>query len=555
MKKLASLVLVFLVVLASGCVGTTGEKVQGGETKSPTTASMQEHTSGTPVSISLSDRLHVEIDPRVELVAIIYRLSDSSWYREHVDPAVLGVTPGSYRYIRDVDEYFGPYRNLTAVKIVPQMIEEGIDYDAIPEFAIHLSPTDFSKAMPWDDMLRLRPFLDAKKLDEFAEAVAEFAEETDFWRFYREHEEFYNRTLETFVGENPGLVELVEFEEDFFGKNASSWHVVPMPLFCCHGFGYHIESGSNMSVYAFLGFGEVAGGIPHVYATVGGSSFLAHEFAHSFVNPAVDQHYELFEPYEALFDPVAEKLREMAYPNFKVMLYETLVRAFEAYYLNATGRPEGATATLKGNRKVFYFIDDVYRAYVDDYLKHREEYRTFDDFMQELARVIARVYSETNGGKNVVIPLTVEDFLNAAKEGGVIVAYDDGSSAGNLARFVYDSFRRRGVDAELKTVSSLTPEDMRKNLALVLLSNSTLLPELQRNAPVIVNGTTVYSRESGETYSGSLRVFEVIENPWDPDAIVLMVIATDKRALGSIHIYRHLTYSIRDALDDLLESG
>jgi len=184
---------------------------------------MQEHKLA-PASVSLSDCIYVEIDPRIELIAIIYRLSDVEWYRENVDPARRYANQTNYRYLRDVDEYFGPYKDMKAVKMVPEMVGEGLEYDAIPEFAIHLSLKNFSKAMPWDDMLELRPYLDTKKLDEFAEAVAEFAEETDFWKFYREHREFYNQTLEKFIDYNSELIELVEFEENFFGKNASSWH-------------------------------------------------------------------------------------------------------------------------------------------------------------------------------------------------------------------------------------------------------------------------------------------------------------------------------------------
>jgi len=354
--------------------------------------------------------------------------------------------------------------------------------------------------------------------------------------------------------DNPGLVELVEFEETFFGKNASSWHVVPMPLFCCHGFGYHMGNGDNVTVYAFLGFGKVDARVPRFYATAGGSTFLAHEFAHSFVNPAVDNYYELFEPYKALFTPVAEKLGAMAYPNFKIMLYETFVRAFEAYYLNATGNPEMASLTIKSNENALYFIEDVYRAYVDDYARNRDKYKTFEDFIPELARVIERVYNETDGGKNVIIHSTVADFLKATKTGGAIVAYEEVPSAERFAQFIYNALKNSG-EVEMKPISELTAKDKEKNLALVLLSNSILLPELQEKAPVVVNGTTAYSRESGKSYSGSLRVLEVVENPWNPEALAFVVIGTDKRALNSIHAYNSLTYSIRDSSDNLLESG
>ncbi|MBP1912632.1 DUF4932 domain-containing protein [Thermococcus stetteri] len=38
---------------------------------------------------------------------------------------------------------------------------------------------------------------------------------------------------------------------------------------------------------------------------------------------------------------------------------------------------------------------------MNDYMKHRDKYKTFDDFMPELAKVIEKVYERTDGGKNV----------------------------------------------------------------------------------------------------------------------------------------------------------
>ncbi|WP_342452692.1 DUF4932 domain-containing protein [Thermococcus stetteri] len=273
----------------------------------------------------------------------------------------MGATNSNYPYLREVDSYFAPYLNLTAVKMANSMIHKQLlAYDAIPEFALHLDPENFSKIMNWSDMREIRPWLNPEKLNEFASAVAEFANETDFWGFYNSHREFYRKTLETFVKENGYISNLVKIEEEFFGENASAWYIEPQLVFCCHGFGYHMNTTNGMAVYAFLGLSYVSGGIPHVQATASSSSFLAHEFAHSFVNPAVDRHYDLFRPYESLFDPVSQELRKMAYTNFRIMLYETLVRAFEAYYLNVTVGPSAAEEKLRQNERVFYFIRDVY---------------------------------------------------------------------------------------------------------------------------------------------------------------------------------------------------
>ncbi|WP_461862688.1 DUF4932 domain-containing protein, partial [Thermococcus sp.] len=226
MKKLFALVLVGLLVLVSGCLGstpttsptqrqpsTTYSQTQGrsnvthSQGPPANASSVSSFTPGpdfAPVEVNLSSRVHVEIDPRVELIQIIYFIANSKWYQESVSPYLVRANMYNYPYLRDIMEYFRSYTNATAVRMVPMMVEQGIAYDAIPEFALHLNPVNFSKDMNWSDMLKLRPWLNVTLLDEFAEAVAQFANETDFWKFYNEHRVFYNETLRKFGAESGG---------------------------------------------------------------------------------------------------------------------------------------------------------------------------------------------------------------------------------------------------------------------------------------------------------------------------------------------------------------
>ena len=578
MKKFLTLVLIGLLVLASGCLGSTPTASPTQQQPSTTYSSPRESSNVThspgpssntsnvssskqgidfaPVEVNFSSSVHVEIDPRLELVQIIYFLSNSDWYRKHASPYRAGANPRNYPYMKDVMDYFGNYTNATAVQMVPTMVEDGLAYDAIPEFAIHLNPVNFSRDLNWSDMLKLRPWLNVTLLNEFARAVAQFANETDFWRFYNEHRAFYNETLRGFATNGEAILNVTRFEENFFGENASSWTIVPLTLIAYGGFGYHLNQGGKKRVYAFLGFDRLGDGIPLIIMKREDLTFLVHEFAHSFVNPAVDEYYYLFKPYESLYDPVRERLTRMAYTNFKVMLYETFVRAVEAYYLNATGHPDEALEDIIGNRDFgFYFIGDVYRAYVDDYMKHRDVYKNYTDFMPELARVIGKVYNRTDGGRNVTLPFTVRDFINAANSSGTVISYGTSPVEKRLAEFVFKSLVSEGIHATLKPVSNLTSEDLRKNLVLVVLSNASILSKLQGKAPVFVNGTTVKSRITGKTYSGSLRVLEVVQNPWNHSALIMLVVGTDEGALNGIRAYGSIWYSVRSPSGALLEWG
>ncbi len=568
MKKLLALVLIGILVLVSGCLGstpTTSPTHQPSTTYSqPQGLSNVTHSQGLPANasnvspstqgldfipaeVNLSPRVHLEIDPRVELIQVIYFIANPKWYQERVSPYLVRANPYNYHYMRDVAEYFGNYTNATAVRMVPMMVEQGIAYDAIPEFALHLNPVNFSKVMNWSDMLKYRPWLNVTLLDEFAEAVVQFANETNFWKFYNEHRTFYNETLIEFEeGNSRTILNVIRFEESFFGENASSWTIVPLTLISRHGFGVHITRNGGKYVYAFLGFSYVKDGIPIVGISGTGVTFLVHEFAHSFVNPAVDEYYSLFQPYEPLYDPVREKLSMMAYTNFKIMLYETFVRAVEAYYLNTTGDQEEAKRKLGMYSVSFYFIKDAYNAYVNDYMKHRDVYRNYTDFMPELAKVVGEVYNRTDGGKKVEPPMTIYDFLKRANLTGATVAYSPGGYSLRVADNEYHWLLSLGINATLKPVSNLTEKELKGNLMLVLYSNSSLLQELNKNALVTVNGNKFYSRPSGETYTSELEVFEVFRNPWNESSVVYLTVGSNERVFYRENFPReyYLTYAI-----------
>ena len=567
MKKLLALVLIGILVLVSGCLGstpTTSPTHQPSTTYSqPQSPSNVTHSRGfpenssnvssstqvdfAPVEVNLSPRVHIEIDPRVELIQVIYFIANPKWYQERVSPYLVPAASRGYAYLGDVAEYFGNYTNATAVRMVPMMVQQGIAYDAIPEFALHLDPVNFSKDMNWSDMLQYRPWLNTTLLDEFAGAVAQFANETDFWKFYNEQRAFYNETLRRFEeGNGETILNVTRFEESFFGENASSWTIVPLTLMSRGGYGIHMNRKGGKYVYAFLGFGDVKDGIPIVYLSGDGITFLVHEFAHSFVNPAVDEYYSLFQPYESLYDPVREKLSMMAYTNFRIMLYETFVRAVEAYYLNVTGDQEDAKRKLGMYSVPFYFIKETYNAYVNDYMKHRDVYRNYTDFMPELAKVVGEVYNETDGGKKVEPPMTVYDFIKRANSTGATVAYSPGGYSRRVAENEYHWLLSLGINATLKPASNLTEKELKGNLMLVLYFNSSLLKELNKNALVKVNGNKFYSRPSGETYTGELEVFEVFRNPWNESAVVYLAVGSGRWPFYGGYFPReyYLTYAI-----------
>jgi len=153
-----------------------------------------------------------------------------------------------------------------------------------------------------------------------------------------------------------------------------------------HNYGAFFETGEGTEIYGILGICGIET-LPKF------CSALGHEFAHSFVNPAVDKHYDtLFKRYKTLYEPVSDKMSKMAYNNWNIMLKETLIRAFEAYHLKETFGEQEAIKRITNDKELdFYFVDKIYNAYLNEYLPNRDKYKRFEDFLPEIAKILENI--------------------------------------------------------------------------------------------------------------------------------------------------------------------
>lgn len=82
-------------------------------------------------------------------------------------------------------------------------------------------------------------------------------------------------------------------------------------------------------------------------------------------------------------------MSEMAYSNFRTFLIETLIRAFEAYYLEVNfGESTAHERIAMEKDRGFYFIDKIYEAYKTEYIPNRTKYKSFEDFMGVVAEIL-----------------------------------------------------------------------------------------------------------------------------------------------------------------------
>ncbi len=264
----------------------------------------------------------VQVDRRVELLSILFRLAQASEY-EMAAPTL------PYRLA--VDRHFGPFRQHPAVAATRRLHEQaGIGYDAPMSLAVHL-----------DDRLRLLPgraALDARwqavALEDYLAEVRRFAADSAAEKFFAAQAPYYRRVEARFrrllEREEP-----IAFFDRLFGARAGAGYLlVPGLLTGPANYGPRVDrAGRAALLYSIVSLENVdAGGLPRPSRFT--TELVVHEMAHSYVNPLVDQHAAELEPALARIFPLVERdMRQQAYGSWQIVAYESLVRAVTIRYV------------------------------------------------------------------------------------------------------------------------------------------------------------------------------------------------------------------------------
>jgi hypothetical protein len=296
--------LLIALALAAGCRGEPSSRAPRSRAAAPVT-------------------VQVKVDRRVELVSILFRLAGVREY---------GMASPTLPYGLAVDYHFGPFRDHPAVAATRRVHEEaGIAYDAPMSLAVHLDERLRAPAFPppsldarWhavafgDYVAEVRRFAAASRADQFFAGQA---------AYYRKVEDRFRRLLER---EKP-----VAWFDSLFGARAGARYVlVPGLLTGPANYGPHVErDGGASEIYSIVSLEDVdAEGLPRPgQFTV---ELVVHELAHSYVNPLVDRHADDLEvSMSRIYSLVREDMRRQAYGSWKIMAYESLVRAVTQLYV------------------------------------------------------------------------------------------------------------------------------------------------------------------------------------------------------------------------------
>lgn len=323
-------------------------------------------------------RIMITVDPRVELMSVIFRLAGNPEYNQGKIPS----------YVRDVDEYFGSFHDHAVVKLARKLrATRGVSYDAVMGMAVHLTDIgSLGEKIPFSPQ---PPSLDSRwtpeDAREFIKLARQFVSDSKFKEFLDRHESLYKTGVQRMQELLDKEAHLEWFDKFFGPRQSADFHLVLGLLNGGGSYGVHYTDPSGREeLYSILGVWSVdLQGQPTFGRGV--VPTIVHEFTHSYTNPLVDQFADQLQgPGEILFPYVVEAMRRQAYSGWRTLMYESLNRACGLRYVLAT---DGPTAMLKASTyessRSFYWVGEL-ADILGEYEKEPRQYANLTEFFPRI---------------------------------------------------------------------------------------------------------------------------------------------------------------------------
>ena len=335
-----------------------------------------------------AQRIEVRVDPRIELLSIIFRLAGAE---EFTSPYPA--------YSAAIDTFFAPFRNHPITAAVRKLREQrGISHDAVMSLAVHLTDVPGLKDRTPFDKSQLEARWKPDEARAFAELVRSFAKESRAERFFSAQQPLYDLAARRMSALIEQYVDQPWFPK-FFGPSVNARFILVVALDngqVAYGTRFYPSRGPR-EIYAVM---NAIGLDDQKLPTFGPSLVptIVHEFSHSFVNPMVDAHVaEIRTASDTVYGAVAKGMRGQGYGEPRTMVSESIVRAAVARYVYDHKGIDSALAELANQRvRSFFWIDDLF-ALLGAYQGARDRHATIESFWPVLAGYYRDLAPRMNG--------------------------------------------------------------------------------------------------------------------------------------------------------------
>lgn len=319
----------------------------------------------------------VAVDPRLELSGIVCYLAGAEEYAQGWIP----------QYTRDIDTYFGPYREHALIEFIKKIRKDySIAYDAVPSSGLALK-MDGNNLTVRSEIFTSEYWFDERwniaTLKKYVCLLNEFCKATDFMKFYQEHTDLYD----AIVHAADSLQKTIHFEwfRQFWGQPIPSVNIYVSPASGMNNYAIlnkrGLSSSDNLNIV--IGCHHVdAKGIP--VFNIQDKIVLIHELCHHYTNPLYSEYAErLQSAANRIFPHVETSLRKIGYGNAGVMCCEALNELFIIMYLRQY-EPEWAKYRIEWDENNGFIWMSKAVCFMQFFTENRQHYPVIKEFMSEL---------------------------------------------------------------------------------------------------------------------------------------------------------------------------
>ncbi len=316
------------------------------------------------------------VDKRTEIVSIILAFSKCNEYaEEHFNLSI------EEPYRNDILEYFSKFRHHKAIKLAKQLgvIEKGFNYDNPIVLSLNLEQNLSFKGKLSARILSELGNEDLQK--EFLYAVKDFADESKFDHFYKNHNKYYQtklNELSEYCDKNTGIFLSKYFKEK--PTNKFVVNLIPTLVNSNHGIKINNQMWANIGLLSedYKSIVRFNDGYTHI---------ILHEFIHSFVNGNTEKHLQNFNL--NISDKHTKKIKH--YENKISYINDTIVRGLTIRLREQLNGINSENFFAIEKQQGFTLIEKVY----DAVLKYEKQDLSWNDYFPNILEIFLNEKEQT----------------------------------------------------------------------------------------------------------------------------------------------------------------
>jgi len=287
-------------------------------------------------------------------------------------------------YFRELKNFFADYKDHQAIKLAEELTQKGFSYDAPPNFILNLGPLpNLEPVNGYSDYL-LKRAGGYENLETFRKELVKLAAESKFIDFFQKKRPYLDEILKSSAKDFEAM-KIITWLQEFFGSRGDRYHLIFAPAFFRGGGAATIEvKDVGKVIYQIIR----EKGVSIKEPVFGGKTELEqlslHEWGHSFVNPALEQHRSQVDALKDLYIPVMDKMKKIAYSGPKTFFIEQVLRAAVLIAVEDLYGKAEAHKNLAYEQSIGFYLTEFTMEQLRYYRQNREKYPSFNDFIPYL---------------------------------------------------------------------------------------------------------------------------------------------------------------------------